>query len=165
MGLDQMVQIHPIESLARCSTGSGGMVTETIYGPGRSRTGFGFRAHAPLLVTRAAVEQNYSQGLAIARQQSAKFSELRAAIDLARLCRCGVLTFRTMPCSAVMAFMAVLAALLISIQLQTFDLAAREAASAYMDAASAKALRSDADIRTSFARARVVHQLHPGRFE
>lgn len=48
-------------------------------------------------------------------------------------------TFRTTISSAVMAFIAALAALLILIQFQTFHLATKEAASAYMDAASAKA--------------------------
>jgi adenylate cyclase len=48
-------------------------------------------------------------------------------------------TFRTSITSAVMAFIIALASLLIAIQVRTLSLAAREAASAYMDATSAKA--------------------------
>jgi adenylate cyclase len=51
-----------------------------------------------------------------------------------------MLTFRTSITCAVMAFIAALAVLLIVIQFWTFHLAAKEAASAHMDAASAKAL-------------------------
>ncbi len=49
-------------------------------------------------------------------------------------------TFRTSITFAVMAFIAALAALLIFIQFWTFHLAAKEAASARMDAASAETL-------------------------
>ena len=50
-----------------------------------------------------------------------------------------MLTFRTNIIVAVMTFITALGAILIAIQLRTFHLAASEAASAYMDAASAKA--------------------------
>ena len=49
-------------------------------------------------------------------------------------------TFRTSITFAVLAFMVALAALLIAIQAGALSLATREAASAYMDAASAKAI-------------------------
>ena len=48
-------------------------------------------------------------------------------------------TFRTSITVAVMVFVGALAALLILIQFKTFRLATEEAASAYMDAASARA--------------------------
>lgn len=51
-----------------------------------------------------------------------------------------MLTFRTSITGAVMAFIVALAALLIAIQERALHLATKEAASAYMDAASAKAL-------------------------
>jgi len=51
-----------------------------------------------------------------------------------------MLTFRTSITCAVMAFIAALAVLLIVVQLWSFHLAAKETASAYMDAASAKTL-------------------------
>jgi adenylate cyclase len=51
-----------------------------------------------------------------------------------------VITFRTTITLAVVAFITALGACLILIQVLTFHAAAREAASAYMDAASAKAL-------------------------
>jgi len=54
--------------------------------------------------------------------------------------RGGVVTFRTTITVAVMAFITALAAFLILIQVLTFHAAAREAASAYMNAASASAL-------------------------
>ena len=49
-------------------------------------------------------------------------------------------TFRTSIILAVMAFIVALAAILIAIQVRTLSLATREAASAYMDATSAKAI-------------------------
>jgi adenylate cyclase len=49
-------------------------------------------------------------------------------------------TFRTSITFAVLAFMVALAALLIAIQAGALSLATRDAASAYMDAASAKAV-------------------------
>src|SRR5882672_4596221 len=49
-----------------------------------------------------------------------------------------MLRFRTTITLAVMAFIAALAALLILIQTRTFNLTTEQAASAYMDAASAK---------------------------
>jgi adenylate cyclase len=52
----------------------------------------------------------------------------------------GVFTFRTSITIAVMAFIVALAALLIAIQVQALRWATREAASAYMDATSTKAL-------------------------
>jgi len=52
-----------------------------------------------------------------------------------------MLTFRTSITSAVMAFIVALAVLLIAIQARALHLATKEAASAYMDATSAKALR------------------------
>jgi adenylate cyclase len=57
-------------------------------------------------------------------------------------------TFRTSITCAVMAFILALAALLIAIQVRTLHLATQEAASAYMDATSAKAiggLRAEVD--------------------
>ncbi len=51
-----------------------------------------------------------------------------------------MLTFRTSITFAVLAFIVALAALLIAIQVRTLSLATREAASAYMDAASTKAV-------------------------
>ena len=51
-------------------------------------------------------------------------------------------TFRTSITFAVMAFIVALAAILIAIQVRTLSLATREAASAYMDATSAKAIGS-----------------------
>jgi adenylate cyclase len=51
-----------------------------------------------------------------------------------------MLTFRTSITSAVTAFMVVLAVLLIAIQARALHWATKEAASAYMDATSAKAL-------------------------
>ena len=57
-------------------------------------------------------------------------------------------TFRTSITCAVMAFIVALAALLIAIQVRTLHLATQEAASAYMDATSAKAiggLRAEVD--------------------
>ena len=49
-------------------------------------------------------------------------------------------TFRTSITFAVMVFIVALAAILIAIQVRTLSLATREAASAYMDATSAKAI-------------------------
>src|SRR6201999_4420806 len=51
-----------------------------------------------------------------------------------------MLTFRTSITSAVMAFIVALAALLIAIQVRALHWATKEAASAYMDATSAKVL-------------------------
>ena len=79
----------------------------------------------------------------------------------------GMFTFRTSITFAVMAFIVALAVLLIAIQVRALRWATHEAASAYMDATSAKALGR---LRTEISRHGVVgkcagDQLQRGRFK
>ena len=69
----------------------------------------------------------------------------------------GTFTFRTSITCAVTLFMVALAGLLIAIQTRALDLATREAASAYMDAASTKAVgRLQTEIATIASLVRVL---------